>query len=235
MAVSRRRAAFYFSTSTMPSAEVRCRRKIIIFVSGLTIQTCKLDDIKDIFSRMAGGDRGAFREIFILFYPKVRTFVSRLIPDSDEAKDVAQSIFIRIWLNRERFTEVKNFDAYIFTLSKHTVLNHLDKARRKQGRQEDGTDEIYDLALPSDKLEMLDMKRRIDNAVEEMPPQRKQVFTMSRILGMKNGEIADRLNLSKKTVENHINLALKEIRKKFPVLFLLIFIGAQEILIVFKI
>ena len=79
------------------------------------------------------------------------------------------------------------------------------------------------------------MKRRIDNAVEEMPPQRKQVFTMSRILGMKNGEIADRLNLSKKTVENHINLALKEIRKKFPVLFLLIFIGAQEILIVFKI
>lgn len=235
MAVSRRRAAFYFSTSTTPSAEVRCRRKIIIFVSGLTIQTCKLDDIKDIFSRMAGGDRSAFREIFILFYPKVRTFVSRLIPDSDEAKDVAQSIFIRIWLNRERFTEVKNFDAYIFTLSKHTVLNHLDKARRKQGRQEDGTGEIYDLALPSDKLEMLDMKRRIDNAVEEMPPQRKQVFTMSRILGMKNGEIADRLNLSKKTVENHINLALKEIRKKFPVLFLLIFIGAQEILIVFKI
>lgn len=184
---------------------------------------------------MAGGDRSAFRDIFILFYPKVRTFVSRLIPDSDEAKDVAQSIFIRIWLNRERFTEVKNFDAYIFTLSKHTVLNHLDKARRKQDRQEDGTDEIYDLALPSDKLEMLDMKRRIDNAVEEMPPQRKQVFTMSRILGMKNGEIADRLNLSKKTVENHINLALKEIRKKLPVLFLLIFIGAQEILIVFKI
>ena len=88
---------------------------------------------------MAGGDRSAFRVIFILFYPKVRTFVSRLIPDSDEAKDVAQSIFIRIWLNRERFTEVKNFDAYIFTLSKHTVLNHLDKARRKQDRQEDGS------------------------------------------------------------------------------------------------
>ena len=50
-----------------------------------------------------------------------------------------------------------------------------------------------------------------------------------------NRQIADRLNLSKKTVENHINLALKEIRKKFPVLFLLIVIGAQEILIVFKI
>lgn len=72
---------------------------------------------------------------------------------------------------------------------------------------------ISDRSSPGDVIEMLDVKKKVDRIIKEMPPQRQLVFRMSRILGMKNEEISKRLKISKKTVENHINLALKAIRK----------------------
>ena len=188
---------------------------------------------RDIFRLFAEGNAEAFRKIFESFYPKVYGFVEHLVHDPDEAKDVTQKIFIRMWINRDKFLDVNGYDSYIFILSKYTVLNHI--RHRKTPVTDAPLHDIRDSGSPEDKVQMQEIRKRVDGIVEKMPRQRRQIFRMSRMLGLRNDEIARELDLSKKTVENHINLALKEIRKKFPVLFLLIFIGAQEILIVFKI
>ena len=80
-------------------------------------------------------------------------------------------------------------------------------------------------ATPQDLLEMQDTKLLIDMVVCNMPTQRRQVYEMSRKEGLSNDEIAQRMKLRKKTVENHLNLALKELRKVLKCLFLLMFWG----------
>ncbi len=166
----------------------------------------------DIFANFARGDTDAFRKIFGMFYPKIYSFAKRLIQDQEEAKDVTQKIFIRIWVNREKFLDVQDYDSYIFILSKYTILNHIKGKKKIPDRNPPG--DIRDSRSPEDKVEMLDIRKKVDSIVGKMPKQRRLIFRMSRILGLKNEEIARELGLSKKTVENHINLALKEIRKE---------------------
>ena len=172
-----------------------------------------MTDSKDIFSRLAHGDQEAFRTVFREFYPKVNSFVTRILQGGRDPEEVVQQIFIKIWLNREKLENVTDYDSYIFVLSKNTVVNHLNVRKRMEPVPEDRASCISDRSSPGDVIEMLDVKKKVDRIIEDMPPQRQLVFRMSRILGMKNEEISKRLNISKKTVENHINLALKAIRK----------------------
>ena len=167
---------------------------------------------RDIFRLFAEGNAEAFRKIFESFYPKVYGFVEHLVHDPDEAKDVTQKIFIRMWINRDKFLDVNDYDSYIFILSKYTVLNHI--RHRKTPVTDAPLHDIRDSGSPEDKVQMQEIRKRVDGIVEKMPRQRRQIFRMSRMLGLRNDEIARELDLSKKTVENHINLALREIRTR---------------------
>lgn len=175
---------------------------------------------KEILQRLSEGDEKAFRYIFRQYYSKVRSFSYGFLKDTDDADELAQIIFIKLWEKKGIFLSVNNFDSYLFTLSKNTILNYIE-ARHVIPVDIDVILERPDTITPYDELIAEDLQLLIDLTVSEMPPQRRQIYQLSRQEGFTNDEIAEKLGIHKKTVENHLNLALKELRNVISIILIL--------------
>lgn len=176
---------------------------------------------KDTIDALAMGSRQAFQQVFSVFYPKVHAFALGFIKNEADADDIAQMVFINLWTKREKLQGVENLDAYIYTVAKHTVLNFI-ASRRVTIDIVSIAEPITAGASPQEQIEASDMKLLIDMIVANMPPQRQTIYRMSREQGLNNDAIAEKLGLQKKTVENHLNLALGDIRKMLKILILLL-------------
>lgn len=170
-------------------------------------------DEKSTLEQFAAGSHAAFRELFMHYHLKVYYFVLGLIKSEDDAEDLTQEIFLKLWTHRSHFTEVKVFGSYLYVLAKHTVFNYIESRRIcLQELQEGVGDEGNRIETPYEELIAKDLQLLVDLIVDSMPAQRKKIYQMSRNKGLSNSEIAEKLQLSKKTVENHLTLALKELR-----------------------
>ena len=176
---------------------------------------------KEVVLQMSQGDENAFGIVFRRFYPKVHRFVAMLLKNQDDADDVCQLIFEKVWRKRERFADIKDFDSYLFILAKYTVINYISTKRIIPIDIDSLPDHYVSSISPHEDVVAKDTQLLIDMVVENMPQQRQAIYRMSREQHLKNDEIALRLGIQKKTVENHLNLALKEIKKALYLMFLL--------------
>lgn len=169
------------------------------------------------------GDKKAFELLFLYYQPKLVHFLAGFIKDNELARDMAQDIFLSIWNGREKLSEVNSFQAYIYKMAKNFICNHYDhiivnekfvaEQLAKPSLSENTEEQIF-----ANQLQCM-----IDIAVSQMPPQRKQIYTMSRIEGLSNSEIAEKLNINKRTVENHLTAALADLRKVVKICIMLFF------------
>ena len=189
---------------------------------GIIPRTTNMIISQDIIEELTEGNQEAFRIIFKAAYPQVRAFSLGLLKN-DAADDIAQLVFIKLWTKRAMLAQVRNFDTYLYTITKNTVLNHIASRKALMIDITDIPNVSTDNVSPLDQIEAGDMQLLIDMVVENMPPQRQAVYRMSREEGLSNDQIAETLELQKKTVENHLNLALGDIRKvlKFFIMLLL--------------
>jgi RNA polymerase sigma-70 factor (ECF subfamily) len=156
------------------------------------------------------GDHEAFRRLFMRYYPKVKCFINYFVKSEAIAEDLSQDIFEYIWMNRDMLSNLKSLNAYLFRIAKNKSINYLNHKLIEEDytsscinqKEYQIDEEIY-----AKELELL-----IQLTVEKMPAQRRFIFELSRNKHLPNAEIAEKLNISKKTVENHLNLALKQIR-----------------------
>ena len=157
------------------------------------------------------GNHDAYKSLFMKYFPKVKYFIAHLIKSEAIAEELAQDIFMKIWENKDRLVSLQSFNAYIYRMAKNIALNYLEHKQIELLYLENHEGETV-FSIEEDfyakEIELLEQL-----TVNNMPPQRKTIYEMSRKKGYKNDETATELGISKKTVENHINLALKEIRK----------------------
>lgn len=177
---------------------------------------------KNIVEEFARGSHTAFRQLFKIYYPRIHTFIFGFIKDPDEAEDLAQNVFIRLWDKREIFLQVHHFDSYLFKLAKHTIFNYI-AAKNLFPTTNDNLPDFQENDTPYETLIAKDLQLLIDMVVDNMPPQRKLIYQLSRINGLSNEQIATKLHLQKKTVENHLNLALRELKNTIALALIIYF------------
>jgi RNA polymerase sigma-70 factor (ECF subfamily) len=166
------------------------------------------------------GDKNAFRSIFLSYFPKVKGFIAHLLKNKVIAEDLSQEIFINLWESKETLSAIRSFDAYIYRMAKNAVINQIRRDSYHNEYIKYETIKSEDFSL-EEEIFAKEIHLLIELTVTKMPDQRRRIYSMSRVEGLKNDEIAEKLHISKKTVENHLNMALKEIRKSIS--FMLLF------------
>ena len=175
-------------------------------------------DERDLLRRVKDDDEEAFRQIFEFYVKKVYQFVYGYLKDKFEAEDVTQNIFQKIWEKRLMIDLNQSFSGFLFTIAYRSVIDHIRKeASKKQwDRIRDIDDEeplshlTADSLLNNHQFESLYQK-----ALNALTPKRKEIFVLSRHEGLSNKEIAEKLDISLKTVENHMTAALFTLREFF--------------------
>lgn len=159
------------------------------------------------------GDIKAFEVLFLHYQPKLVFFLNGFIKDNEQARDMAQDIFLSIWDTKEKLIEVKSFKAYIFKMAKNFICNYYDHLIVNEKFVTEQLSHPAALENTEETIFASQLQSMIDATVSRMPPQRKQIYLMSRVDGMNNNEIAEKLKISKRTVENHLTSALADLRK----------------------
>jgi RNA polymerase sigma-70 factor (family 1) len=168
---------------------------------------------EDCIQELSRGGKKSFEFLFLHYQPQLVYFICGFIKDSELARDMAQDVFLSIWNNREKLSRIKSFKAYLFKMGKNAVCNFYDHSIVNDKFEAEQLTRQGDAENIEETLFAKELESLIEIAVCEMPAQRKLIYTMSRIEGVNNGEIAERLQLNKRTVENHLTAALADVRK----------------------
>ena len=144
--------------------------------------------------------------------------------DIDASEEIVQELFVRFWEQRETKDITTSVRAYLYTSVKNACLNQLKHLKIKEKYKHEQERELtFNSSHEQNGLEVSELDQKIHAAINSLPEGRRKIFILSRFDGLKYQEIADKLNISIKTVENQIGNALKFLRKNYFEFLLFIF------------
>lgn len=161
------------------------------------------------------GDLFAFDQLFTKYSQKLYYFAKSYLDSKEDAEGLVQDVFLKIWEKRRELKEHLSFNAYLYTVTFNAIRKYFRKKTREKKYLDnylenfDGTHNETAMDIEYNNLREL-----ADKAIEKLPEKRKMVFLLSRHEGLNNEEIANRLQISKNTVENQMTQALKFLREK---------------------
>ena len=163
---------------------------------------------------LKNGSQQGMKEIFNQYYKYLLVTVSHYVVDTEKAKDIVQDVFFELWKKRETIEVQSSLKAYLRRAAVNRSLNFI----KSQKRFEFG-DTVLEMGLADreeradERLEALDLQQVINVAVDKLPERCRLVFLLSRKENLSHKKIAERLEISVKTIENQMTKALKVIRK----------------------
>ncbi len=181
-----------------------------------------------LISELKNHNERAFRKLYDSYYQDIFKYSLSILKSKDFAEENVQEVFLKIWLNRENLNLDKSFKSYIFTIARNQAFNFLSKASNDDLLKEAIFHESQKSHEQGDyALREIDCKKLKKEAMNLLPPKRKQIFKMSRKKGMTYEEISQELGISVHTVKNQMGKALETLRIFFQTneeLFILLFI-----------
>jgi RNA polymerase sigma-70 factor (family 1) len=166
-----------------------------------------------LFQQLAEGDEKAFEQIYHHYNQRLAAYITRMTGDREQAAELIQNIFVKVWVSRELLASVQHPTSYLFNVAANATLNYLKKAARSEHLMSQlayrGTE------ISNETEELVDFNESaalVAEAVAGLSGQRREIYELSRNQGLSNEEIAEHLGLSGQTVKNNLVLALKHIR-----------------------
>lgn len=163
-----------------------------------------------------------FDDLFRAYYKSLRAYAYRYVNDIFAAEDIVQDVFYQLWEKREQLHKINSIRSYLFTsvfnratnYSKHKKIEEIYQAQ--QNPEYFAIESYYQeqISNTSDSLVLMELEKQISEIIEEMPEQCKNVFVLSRLHGLKNQEIANKLGVTLKAVEKQMTKALMLLRTK---------------------
>jgi RNA polymerase sigma-70 factor (ECF subfamily) len=153
----------------------------------------------------------AFEELFRKYFPPLMAFARKILIDEDDAREVVQKVFINLWEKRQEIDLSTSLRSYLFTSVHNRSLNMI------RDRKKFSSEGIPDIGGEWDvgaQIESMELEEKIRESIACLPDKCREIFELNRFDGLKYSEIAAKLGISVKTVENQISKALKILREK---------------------
>lgn len=167
-----------------------------------------------LIQKLVKGDAHSFDVIFNKYNKKVYAFSLRNLKNKEDAEGVVQEVFVNLWKDRAKLKEIKNLDAWIFSICFNTIRKHFRQlTREKKHLQRFAEYSLEDDNSTVTEIEYNDLLEKAEQIIEKLPDRQKTIFLLSKKEGLSNNEISVKLNITKKTVENHLTNAKSFIKK----------------------
>jgi len=171
---------------------------------------------KSMAERLRNDEASVIDDIFALYHKRIFRFSISYLKNDNDAYDIVQDVFIKVWENRLTLNPDTNFDAYIFTITKNALFSLF----RKRLTEKKYLDYLSELTISNNhdtekQTDYIFLQQKYEELVEKLPTKRKEIFLMSRKTGLSNKEIALRKGISEKTVEDHLSKSLAFLKKQF--------------------
>jgi RNA polymerase sigma-70 factor (ECF subfamily) len=167
-----------------------------------------------LFERIKNGDEKAFETLFHKYYSYLCLYATKIISDDSAAEEIVQDFFVKIWEKREQLKIETSFNNYLFRSVKNLCINYIQHNKIKLRHAQNVISKMENIYSDDYSFPEIELAQIIEESINSLPEKRREIFRLSRQDGLKYQEIADKLNISIKTVETQITLALKTLRDK---------------------
>lgn len=166
---------------------------------------------RNLLRKISEGNHDAFRLFYDTHYPRANRFVSYFIKNHDIRDELVSDVFFNIWQNREKLPGIANFNAYFYTSIRNRALDHIRKSKGSVTEEPLEIGFVTNVNTPEELLLNEELHRKVAEAIEELPERCKLIFLMAKSEGLKYREVAEILNISEKTVNAQMVIALRKL------------------------
>lgn len=166
---------------------------------------------KEIFLKLKEGKQSALKMLFDLYFEPLVQYSFSYLGDKEAAKDVVQQFYISLWKNKETLA-YDTFESYMFVSIRNRSINHLRDTKKWVGMDEIPQNTNYYSAPDHEEDNQKIIRSFLESGIEGLPQKCKHIFKLSKIEGLTYAEVADELDISVKTVERQMGIALKKLR-----------------------
>lgn len=168
----------------------------------------------DLIQQVANGSEPAFGQLMQLYWTHLFNYMNKIVKSEVVAEELADDIFLQIWLKRHLLNDIRRFDHYLFKIARNKSIDFLrlaakDKKLQDFIRQYATT---ADSDLPDQLITTAELRALLTMVLETLSPQRKLIFTLKHLEGLSNDQIASQLKLSRSTIKNTLQDSIKQLR-----------------------
>lgn len=175
-----------------------------------------------LFDQIKSGDQRALELLFSIYFPRLNDFARNVIRDDVLSQDIVQEIFVKVWEKRTEIESI-NLEAFLFRLVRNRCIDYIKHLKVVNNRMQEirlssKYEELYRIDFVGNEPYVLieqELKLKIENTIQHLPERCREVFVLSRINGLKNKEIAEKLNINIKNVERHLSRAMQSFKENF--------------------
>lgn len=158
-------------------------------------------------------DQQAFQQLFKHHYTGLFQFAASIVKVKEVAEEITEDVFVKLWKKRATLPEIKNFKIYTYVSVKNLCLNYINRQHNNAALDIDQLDVVCSELVPNpeDLMVASELLQMVNKAIHELPPKCRIVYKLVKEDGLQYKEVAEILNISPRTVENHIAVAVKKI------------------------
>lgn len=156
-------------------------------------------------------DMAAFDAIYNMYCHKLHQFVFMYLKQEEDAEEIVQEVFIKIWQSRSKIDVYASFESFLFTIAYNATMSLLRKRMTETKSKEylKSLQQIDSAEKIIDEIQFKELSQKVQNLLEQLTPRQKEIYLLSREEGLSHEEIARKLNISVSTVNNHLVNVLK--------------------------
>lgn len=185
---------------------------------------------QELVALLKEGNANAYTQLFDRYQPLLFVYACRITKDDDEAADIVQEVFLYLWDKKETIDLTGSILSYLYSAVRFKFFNLLDKKKVRLDYAE-SLKKFQQTASSTTDHQLIEreMLRLIQERVDLLPRKLKLIYQLSRNSNLSTAEIAEQLNLSEKTVQNNLSLAVRELKLRLGILQLSGLVIASEV------